>query len=354
MRSPYQIGSGRPPIAVTMGDPAGIGPDICLIAWSHFAQSGGPAFFAIGDTGTFVERAEMIGNPGQLRVEAIETPERAHAVFPKALPVLPLRTPIRRVIAGHPDAANAPAIIQSIEDAVALALSGRATGVVTGPIAKSVLMQHGFPHAGHTEFLGEIASRHGYTSSAYPVMVMASKRLLAVPVTVHIPLKDVPRDLTQFRLIRVAEVTNEGLSRYFGINRPRLAICGLNPHAGEDGRLGTEEIDVIEPAIKQLQAQGILASGPYPADTLFHETARQSYDAVLAMYHDQALIPFKTLSFDDGVNVTFGLPFIRTSPDHGTAFSLAGTGRANPLSFMEAVRLADRMYGALLTGEHSR
>jgi 4-hydroxythreonine-4-phosphate dehydrogenase len=328
-----------------MGDPAGIGPDISLVAWSELSAHNGLPFFVVGDATVFVERAAMLAEPTAFRVEKIEQPEEARSVFPRALPVLPLRLRTAPVIPGRSDVAHAPAIIASIEDAVSLTLAGRASAVVTNPIAKHVLLEHGFPHAGHTEFLGELARRDGF-SDAYPVMLMASKRLMAVPVTVHIPLKDVPSAVTETRLVKVAEVTSRGLSRYFGVEQPRLAICGLNPHAGEGGEIGMEEIEVIAPAIDKLRSRGILASGPYSADSLFHETARQSYDAVLAMYHDQALIPFKTLSFSDGVNVTLGLPFIRTSPDHGTAYSLAGTGRADPSSFIEALRLANLMCGA--------
>jgi 4-hydroxythreonine-4-phosphate dehydrogenase len=306
------------------------------------------AFFAIGDPAAYTARAADLGVAGQCRVERIAKPAEAHGVFARALPVLALEQPAVPVIAGKASAAHAAAIIASIEKAVALTLAGEASAVVTAPIAKHVLLQQGFAHAGHTEFLAELALRHGF-ADAVPVMLMASPRLMAVPVTVHIALKDVPAALTEERLVRAAEVTSAGLARYFAIPSPRLAICGLNPHAGEEGKLGREEIEVIAPAVAQLQSRGIQASGPFPADTLFHEAARQTYDAVLAMYHDQALIPFKTLSFEDGVNVTLGLPFIRTSPDHGTAFALAGTGRADPTSFIEALKLAARMHEAAST-----
>ncbi len=328
-----------------MGDPAGIGPDIALQAWFARGDRHCPVFFVIGDAGLYEARAAVLPGGRALRVQQIAKPEDAPSVFPEALPVLQLDQALGSVIPGKPSAAHAGAITGSIEQAVALTLSGRASAVVTGPIAKHVLLQQGFKHAGHTEFLAELALRYGYPE-AFPVMLMASARLMAVPVTVHIALKDVPPALTRPRLIRTGEVTSAALARYFQIDQPRLAVCGLNPHAGESGELGREEIEIIAPAIAELQRRGIHASGPYPADTLFHEAARGSYDAVLAMYHDQALIPFKTLSFEDGVNVTLGLPFIRTSPDHGTAFSLAGTGRANPTSFIEALRLAKRMHQA--------
>jgi 4-hydroxythreonine-4-phosphate dehydrogenase len=330
------------PVAVTMGDPSGIGPDIVILSWLLRHARECPPFFAAGDAALYTKRAASFSAKSEFKAEQIESPEDAHDVFPRALPVLPLEKPLGPVLPGKPDSTNASAIIASIERAAELTFSGRASAVVTAPIAKHVLLACGFSHAGHTEFLGELAGRHGFDGS-FPVMLMASERLKAVPVTVHIPLKDVPAALTKERLIRTALVTDAGLKRYFGIEAPRLAICGLNPHAGEEGELGREEIDVIAPAIAELQRRGMHASGPASADTLFHEAARQGYDAVLAMYHDQALIPFKTLAFEDGVNVTLGLPFIRTSPDHGTAFSLAGTGRANPTSFIEALRLAWRM-----------
>jgi len=332
----------RAPVAVTMGDPAGIGPDIAILSWLLRDLRDCPPFFAVGDAALYAKRAASFSAKPEFKAEEIGNPDEAPAVFARALPVLPLEKPLGTVLAGKPDSAHAPAIIASIEQAVALTLSGRASAAVTAPIAKHVLLARGFPHAGHTEFLGELGRRHGFPD-CFPVMLMASERLKAVPVTVHIPLKDVPAALTKERLIRTAEVTDAGLTRYFGIERPRLAICGLNPHAGEEGELGREEIEIIAPAVASLQDRGIGASGPAPADTLFHEAAREGYDAVLAMYHDQALIPFKTLAFEDGVNVTLGLPFIRTSPDHGTAFSLAGTGLANPTSFIEALRLAWRM-----------
>ncbi|MFT4078447.1 4-hydroxythreonine-4-phosphate dehydrogenase PdxA [Rhodomicrobium sp.] len=328
------------PLAVTMGDPAGIGPDITLAAWVRRRDCALPPFFVIADPALLEARAALLGLDAP--VARITRPQDAAAVFDLALPVLPLRAPLVPVMPGKPSVAHAGAIIESIEEAVSLALSGRAAAVVTAPIAKFVLMETGFPHAGHTEFLAELAERHGHPPRP-PVMLMASPRLKTVPVTVHIPLKEVFAALTREIIIDTARTTAEGLRRFFGVARPRLAICGLNPHAGENGALGHEETDIVAPAIERLRAEGIRASGPHPADTLFHDAARETYDAVLAMYHDQALIPFKTLAFDDGVNVTLGLPFIRTSPDHGTAFALAGTGQANPRSFAEALHLARRM-----------
>ena len=294
-----------------------------------------------------MQRSAALPAASELKVQPIRKPEEAQDVFARALPVLQSGQKLGSVTAGKPSSGHAAAVIASIERAVALTMAGSASAVVTAPIAKHVLMAHGFAHAGHTEFLAGLAVRRGF-SDVFPAMLMASKRLMAVPVTVHIALKDVPAALTKERLIRTAEVTNAGLVRYFAIGKPRLAVCGLNPHAGEEGGLGREEIEILAPAIAELNSRGIHAFGPMPADTLFHDAARQSYDAVLAMYHDQALIPFKTLSFEDGVNVTLGLPFIRTSPSHGTAFSLAGTGKANPASFIAALRLARRMHQAAL------
>ncbi len=335
-------GTCRKPLVVTMGDPAGIGPDVTLVAWLRRKIDSVPAFFVVGDPTVFVDRAGLLDGGDSIFIEEIERPEQAPDVFPNALPLLPLSHPIGPAIAGSPNAAHAAAIIASIEQGVAFVVAGHAAGIVTNPIAKYVLLESGFAHAGHTDFLAELAARHG-SADAIPVMMMASKRLKAVPVTVHIALKDVPQAITKDRIMTVASITDRALSTYFGIAHPRLAVCGLNPHAGENGALGREEIEVIAPAIEALNAQGIHVIGPHSADTLFHDAARDHYDAVLAMYHDQALIPFKTLSFADGVNVTLGLPFIRTSPDHGTAFSLAGTGQADPTSFIEALQLAARM-----------
>ena len=325
-----------------MGDPAGIGPDITLFAWLRRNGDHIPAFFVVGDPTVFIDRAGLMDGGGSIFIQEIESPEQAAELFPNALPVLPLTQPLGPVIVGSPDAAHAAAIIASIEKAVAFTIAGYAAAIVTNPIAKFVLLESGFAHAGHTDFLAELAVRHG-SPAVTPVMMMASKRLKAVPVTVHIPLKNVPSAITKDRIMTVASITSRALFHSFGIPQPRLAVCGLNPHAGENGALGREEIEVIAPAIEALNAQGIHATGPHSADALFHDAAREHYDAVLAMYHDQALIPFKTLSFADGVNVTLGLPFIRTSPDHGTAFSLAGTGHADPSSFIEALHLADRM-----------
>jgi 4-hydroxythreonine-4-phosphate dehydrogenase len=273
-------------------------------------------------------------------IATIAEPEAAEERFAEELPVLPV--PVARpVTAGRPDAAAAPAILESIERAVSLVRHGRAAAVVTNPISKAVLYGAGFPFPGHTEYLAALASAEG--RPPHPVMMLASPALKVVPVTIHMPLKDVPSVLSKELILATIEITARDLGRYFGIARPRLAVAGFNPHAGEGGGLGREEIDIIAPAIEAARAKGLDVTGPHPADTLFHGGARATYDATICMYHDQALVPFKTLAFEEGVNVTLGLPFIRTSPDHGTAFSLAGTGKASPRSLIEALRLAAAM-----------
>lgn len=329
-------------IAVTMGDPAGIGPDIALIAWNSKLSNRVSPFFVIGDPDVFRSRATTLGFSAA-SVAEIQGVEQTSDFFNHALPVLPCGVELHdRVIPGSPKSAYAAAILESISTAVRLAQHGKVSGIVTGPIAKHVLLSQGFPHAGHTEYLGELASL-AMGKPHTPVMLMASPRLNVIPVTVHMPFQKVAEVLTVALIRDTAEIAALDFARYFGMRQPRIAVCGLNPHAGEEGELGREEIDVIAPAIEILRGQGLNVTGPHSADSLFHDAARATYDLALAMYHDQALIPFKTLSFEDGVNVTLGLPFIRTSPDHGTAFSLAGTGRANPSSFICAVNLARTM-----------
>jgi len=245
---------------------------------------------------------------------------------------------------GQPDASSADAALASIRRAVADVQSGQASAVVTNPIAKSVLYQAGFRHPGHTEFLAELAATNG--KAPQPVMMLWSPLLAVVPVTIHLSLREAINQLTTELIVDTTRIVSAGLNKSFGLARPRLALSGLNPHAGEDGSLGTEDKTIVAPAIDILRAEGLDVRGPLPADTMFHEAARKNYDCAICMYHDQALIPIKTLAFDDGVNVTLGLPFVRTSPDHGTAFDIAGTGRANPASLVAALRLADRMAAA--------
>ena len=328
-------------LALTQGDPAGIGPELALAAWSERVSRGIPAFAYLGDPELLRERARRIGLDVPLRV--VDWAQAASA-FDETLPVIALDH-VTSCNPGEPDPANAPGVIEAITRAVAAVRDGHAAALVTNPIAKSVLYAAGFPHPGHTEFLAELA-RTGDGAAPRPVMMIWSETLAVVPVTIHVPLADVPGLLTRDLIVETAIIVATDLERRFGMSRPRLALSGLNPHAGENGSLGREDDAVIAPAIAELKARGIDASGPYPADTMFHARARAQYDVALAMYHDQALIPIKTIAFDDGVNVTLGLPFIRTSPDHGTAFDIAGKGIARPDSLCAALRLADRMAGA--------
>jgi 4-hydroxythreonine-4-phosphate dehydrogenase len=324
-----------PPIALSMGDPAGVGLDITLSAWLRRAAHSLAPFFIIADPEIIATRAQTLGL--QLRFALISHPDQAAGLFASALPVLPLEIGAP-VIPGHPNPAAADAIIQSIRRGAELVMAGHASALVTNPIAKAPLTAAGFPFPGHTEFLGAIATEHGET--AEPVMMLVGGGLRVVPATVHIPLRDVPGTLSIRRLVCVARIVHAALRRDFAIPAPRLAMTGLNPHAGEDGTMGREEIDIIMPAIEQLSHELGLIAGPLPADTAFHARAREGFDAIIAMYHDQALVPLKTLAFDEGVNVTLGLPFVRTSPDHGTAFAIAGSGRARPDSLINALKLA--------------
>src|SRR5580692_2230613 len=328
------------PLALTLGEPAGIGPDITLLAWSRRDELKLPPFYLLGDGAFLEQRANALG----LKVRLAEvSPEDAITAFATALPVVATGKPAT-ARPGQPDASSADAALASIRRAVADVQSGQASAVVTNPIAKSVLYQAGFRHPGHTEFLAELAATNGKTPQ--PVMMLWSPLLAVVPVTIHLSLREAINQLTTELIVETTRIVAAGLHRSFGLARPRLAISGLNPHAGEDGSLGTEDKTIVAPAIEILRAQGLDVRGPLPADTMFHEAARKTYDCAICMYHDQALIPIKTLAFDDGVNVTLGLPFVRTSPDHGTAFDIAGTGRANPASLVAALRLADRMAAA--------
>ena len=285
--------------------------------------------------------AERLQPP--VRIEATE-PEQAASLFDTALPVFPLPGS-GPVPPGRPDPASAATTIAAIETAVAMVRKGRAAAVVTNPIAKHVLHAAGFAHPGHTEFLAELAGAPGATPPR-PVMMLWSEALAVVPVTVHVPLREVPGLLTADLVVETGRIVARELRARFGIDAPRLAVAGLNPHAGENGSLGTEDRDVVAPAVARMQAEGIAASGTHPADTMFHAAARRGYDAALAMYHDQALIPLKTIAFDEAVNVTLGLPFVRTSPDHGTAFDIAGKGVARPDSLIAALKLAARLAAA--------
>jgi len=331
------------PLALTLGEPAGIGPDIALLAWARRHELKLPAFYVLGD-GRFLERrARTLGL--DIRIADVGA-EKATAAFSEALPLVATGHAVTAE-AGRPDASSAPAAIASIRQAVGDVAAGRASAVVTNPIAKSVLYAAGFRHPGHTEFLAELAARNG--QAPQPVMMLWSPMLAVVPATIHLSLREAIARLSTDLIVSTARIAAGGLKKSFGIARPRLAISGLNPHAGEDGSLGTEDKQIVMPAVDILRAGGIDARGPLPADTMFHEAARKTYDLAICMYHDQALIPIKALAFDDAVNVTLGLPFIRTSPDHGTAFDIAGTGRADPASLIAALRLAKRMAAAKAT-----
>jgi 4-hydroxythreonine-4-phosphate dehydrogenase len=297
-----------------------------------------PPFLLLGNPDFLTARAQALG----FSVKISETnADGAHAAFASALPVMPLGVKTNAA-PGKPDDTSAPVAQAAIERAVALVQAGEAAAVVTNPIAKSVMQAAGFAFPGHTEFLAHLAVRAG-AKPPLPVMLIWSEELAVVPVTIHVPLAEVPRLLTTDLIFETARIVAREFASRFGIARPRLAVCGLNPHAGEQGTLGHEDDDIVRPAIERLKSEGIDASGPWSADTLFHADARKRYDVALGMYHDQVLIPAKTLAFDRAVNVTLGLPFVRTSPDHGTAFDLAGSGKANPASLLAALKLARRL-----------
>jgi 4-hydroxythreonine-4-phosphate dehydrogenase len=329
------------PLALTLGEPAGIGPDITLAVWQRRAELALSPFYLLADPDFIARRARLLGLKIPLRV--VEPADAADA-FAAALPVVALAEKVTAE-PGHPDDSSAPAAIASIRRAVADVFAGRAHAVITNPVAKAVLYRTGFAEPGHTEYLAKLAQEHT-GRAAQPVMMLWSPELAVVPVTIHLPVRDVPRRLTTALIVDTGRIVARDLRERFGIARPRLALAGLNPHAGEEGALGEEDRAIVAPAVEQLRVQGIDARGPLPADTMFHEAARRSYDAALAMYHDQALIPIKTLAFDHAVNVTLGLPFVRTSPDHGTAFDIAGTGSANPASLVAALKLAARLVTA--------
>jgi len=323
---------GVAPLAVTMGDPAGIGPDIALMSWLERSRLQLPAFVLYGDPQVLQARARALGTT--VPIATVTSPQEASTAFAEELPLIPV--PVSGV---DGDAG----IVAAIETAAAAVMHGQALALVTNPIAKRTLNAAHLPYPGHTEYLAELAARHGGGSRPRPVMMLVADELKVVPATVHIPLATAAKALTRALLLETVKITAAALARDFGVADPRIAVTGLNPHAGEGGLIGREEIDVIAPAIAELTAEGLSVTGPHAADTLFHAEARGTYDAAVAMYHDQALIPLKTLAFDRGVNVTLGLPFVRTSPDHGTAFALAGTGKARPSSFVAALQLAAKL-----------
>jgi 4-hydroxythreonine-4-phosphate dehydrogenase len=322
-----------PPLALSLGDPAGIGPEIVGAAWQRLHQAG-PVFFVVGD-------ADLLQGDGVI-VARIDDPLQAGAVFESALPVLhrPVTVPTQ---SGRSDPAHAASIVAWIEEAVDLTLGGFASGVITSPIAKAPLYQAGFQFPGHTEFIAELTATAPFEGTRGPVMMLTAADLRVCLVTIHVPLERVPGLVTTQKVIDTARVAHEALQRDFAIARPRLALAGLNPHAGEDGTLGTQERDVLMPAVDQLRSEGIDISVPLPADTMFHAEARARYDAAICLYHDQGLIPVKTLDFWGGVNATLGLPIIRTSPDHGVGHDIAGKGLARPDSLIAAIQLAWEM-----------
>lgn len=326
------------PLALTLGEPAGIGPDITFAAWRRRAELGLPPFYLLADPAFVARRAQRIAPDTPV---AVVKPAAATAAFATALPVVDIAVPVSAE-PGRPDQSSAPAALAAIRRAVADVCAGAAAAVVTNPVAKNVLYRSGFPEPGHTEYLGKLAEE-ATGVAAHPVMMLWSPELAVVPVTIHLALKDVIARLSESLVVETGRIVARDLRERFGIARPRLAIAGLNPHAGEDGALGDEDLTVVRPAVDRLKAEGIDARGPLPADSLFHQAARASYDVALAMYHDQALIPIKTLAFDHAVNVTLGLPFVRTSPDHGTAFDIAGKGTADPSSLIAAISLAARL-----------
>jgi 4-hydroxythreonine-4-phosphate dehydrogenase len=321
------------PLALTLGEPAGIGPDLTLKLWLERKARKLPAFAFLADPAFVASRAKAL----KVEVPLIECSlEDAAKTFDTALPLFPAPS-LAKAAPGKPDGSSAAAARASIDLAVQSVMNGKAAAVVTNPIAKHVMQAGGFSFPGHTEYLAHLSG------AKQPVMLIWSDELAVIPITIHLPLRDVPGKLTKALIVESARIAANDYRSRFGIKNPRLAVCGLNPHAGEEGTIGREEIEIIAPAIESLRAEGIEASGPHPADSLFHEHARKYFDVALGMYHDQVLAPVKALAFDRAVNVTLGLPFVRTSPDHGTAFDLAGSGTANPSSLEAALKLAARL-----------
>jgi 4-hydroxythreonine-4-phosphate dehydrogenase len=326
------------PIALTLGEPAGIGPDLAIAVWRRRFALDLPPFYVLADPEFFAQRAKLTGAPIVLGASA---PAEATVKFATALPIVDIGMAVTAK-PGHPDATSAPAAIASIRLGVRHVLGGEAAAIVTNPVAKNVLYRSGFTEPGHTEYLARLAAE-ATGELRRPVMMLWSPELAVVPVTIHLPLAQVPGALDTALIVETGRITAHDLARRFRIADPRIAVAGLNPHAGEDGAMGDEDQAIVRPAVDILKRLGIAVRGPLPADTMFHPAARATYDAALCMYHDQALIPIKTLAFHHAVNLTLGLPFVRTSPDHGTAFDLAGTDRADPSSLIAALRLAARL-----------
>lgn len=323
------------PIALTMGEPAGVGAEIALKAWMRREELALPPFFLLDDPRRLARLAENLG--WRVGLAEIGSPADTRQAFDTSLPVLPRPLP-GSAVPGAPDPANARAVLTAIEEAAGMAQDGSVSALVTNPINKAVLYEAGFNHPGHTEFLAALAG-----PDFRPVMMLACPGLRVVPVTIHMALRQVMESLSQGEIERVIRVTAQALRTDFGIKTPQIVVAGLNPHAGEGGAMGREEIEIIRPAVEALKSEGTHVLGPAPADTLFHERVRRTYDAAICMYHDQALIPIKTIDFHNGVNITLGLPFVRTSPDHGTALEIAGTGVADERSLVAAIRQAAAM-----------
>lgn len=327
------------PIAVTIGEPSGISAEVILKAWFKREEFSLKPFFVIGSPGILQKQAAHFGL--HVPVSVITKPRQAVHVFENTLPVIDLNQG-NTYSFGAPIPETAQMVIRSIDKAVEYILAGEARAMATAPIHKAALYDAGFTSPGHTEHLGLLCEQH-LGEKCHPVMMLASQELCVVPLTIHVALKDVPGLVTHKLLIKTIGTIHEGMNKYFGLHAPKIAVSGLNPHAGENNSMGTEDSEIITPAIEALKKQGIRVTGPMPADTMFHRAARAKYDVALCMYHDQALIPIKTIDFDAGVNVTLGLPIVRTSPDHGTALDIAGKGLANPTSMINSLKLADRM-----------
>ena len=331
--------ASSPPIAISMGEPAGIGPDLMIKLYSRRVELDLPPFVVFGNIDLLQQRAEKLGIEISIQDCAPEDVSNHFAT----------RLPVKNITGKYKDSPGkitektAPLVIASINEAVTEILQGKCRALVTAPIHKAALYGAGFEFPGHTEFLASLCKKNGNVPT--PVMMLAHDDLRAVPLTIHVPLRDVPGLIDKELIIKCATIVVHDLKRKFDIPQPKLAIAGLNPHAGEGGTMGTEDKDIIAPAVSELQSNGIDAVGPLPGDTLFYPPHWRKFDAVIAMYHDQALIPVKTLAFDEGVNITLGLPIVRTSPDHGTALDMAGTGKASVSSMLAAIRMADRMSG---------
>ncbi len=327
----------RSPLAISMGEPAGIGPDLILTLYARRRELRIPPFIVYGNLTFLRQRALRLSLPVEM---VLATPSDASSRFAKALPVADIEAEIPDT-PGQTSPVGGEVVLEAIARATGDCLTRACRALVTGPINKAALKKVGFHHPGHTEYLADLCAGGG--DAPTPVMMLAHDNLRVVPLTIHVPISEVPELITTQLVVRKGRIVAEGLRKCFGIAKPRIAVTGLNPHAGEEGTMGLEDRDEIAPAVALLRREGIEVSGPLPADTLFYAESWQNYDVVLAMYHDQALIPIKTLAFDEAVNVTLGLPILRTSPDHGTAFDLAGSGKANPNSMLAAINLADQM-----------